>query len=83
MSFLSLKTGLTIQLILLLLAYSTFSPVNVFELVDGTLPSELARAADLYKENLPHSAMLSTEYMWVGLSDGSSNMQPEPISPTH
>ena len=30
------------------------------------LPSELAQAADLYKEDLPHSAMLSTEYnMWV------------------
>lgn len=40
--------------------------MNVFELSDGIPPSELAQAADLYKEDLPHSAMLSTEYnMWV------------------
>ena len=33
---------------------------------DGILPTELAQAADLYKEDLPHSVMLSTEYnMWV------------------
>ena len=33
---------------------------------DVTLPTELAQAADLYKEDLPHSVMLSTEYnMWV------------------
>ena len=33
---------------------------------DGTLPTELAQAADLYKEDLPHSVMLSTEYnLWV------------------
>ena len=33
---------------------------------DCILPTELAQAADLYKEDLPHSVMLSTEYnMWV------------------
>ena len=33
---------------------------------DGILPTELAQAADLYKEDLPHSVMLSTEYsIWV------------------
>ena len=33
---------------------------------DGTLPTELVQAADLYSEDLPHSVMLSTEYsMWV------------------
>ena len=33
---------------------------------EGILPTELAHAADLYKEDLPHSVMLSTEYnMWV------------------
>ena len=29
---------------------------------DGILPIELAQVADLYKEDLPHSVMLSTEY---------------------
>ena len=29
---------------------------------DCILPTELAQAADLYKEDLPHSVMLSTEY---------------------
>ena len=33
---------------------------------DGILPTELAQAADLYKEDLPHCVMLSTEYsMWT------------------
>ena len=33
---------------------------------DGILPTELAQAANLYKEDLPHCAMLSTEYsMWI------------------
>ena len=33
---------------------------------DGTLPTELAQAADLYTADLPHSVMLSTEFsMWV------------------
>ena len=33
---------------------------------DCILPTELAQAADLYKDDLPHSVMLSTEYnMWV------------------
>ena len=32
----------------------------------GTLPTELAQAADLYTDDLPHSVMLPTEYnMWV------------------
>ena len=33
---------------------------------DCILPTEFAQAADLYKEDLPHSVILSTEYnMWV------------------
>ena len=33
---------------------------------DGILPTELAQASVLYKDDLPHSVMLSTEYnMWV------------------
>ena len=33
---------------------------------NGVLPPELILAADLYKDDLPHSTMLSTEYnVWV------------------
>ena len=33
---------------------------------NGTLPTELVQAADLYTQDLPHSVMVSTEYsMWV------------------
>ena len=33
---------------------------------DGSLPTELAQAADMCKEDLPHPVMLCTEYnMWV------------------
>lgn len=33
---------------------------------DGIVSTELTQAADLHKENLPHSVMLSTEYsMWI------------------
>ena len=42
-------------------------PSKCIHLESGaTLPTELAQAADLYAEDLPHSVMLSTEYnMWV------------------
>ena len=42
-------------------------PSECIRLESGrTLPTELAQAADLYTEDLPHSVMLSTEYnMWV------------------
>ena len=67
MSLLSLRIGLlTIQLILLLLAFFIFSQVCVCVDNDGILPTELAQAADMYKEDLPHPVMLCTEYnMWV------------------
>ena len=39
---------------------------------DGILPTELAQAADLYKEDLPHPVMLSTEYNVLRRSYGGS-----------
>ena len=64
MSFLSLRICLlTIKLILLLLAFFIFSQMRcVCVDNDGILPIELAQAADMYKEDLPHPVMLSTEY---------------------
>ena len=44
---------------------------------DGTLPTELVQAADLYKEDLPHTVMNTV----CGLRSGSNNMKAVLTSP--